>query len=139
MGTMYKTGADFTNCFRALSKFHSEGDVRAVVEYLLDQCCSAMEYKAAFAPTMDPRQLEMLMMLSQQNPDLLSMLGKQAGALERELELASRAGDMKDLDNEKKRKNDVKAWTEWLSSYNQRLKAEFSGRIPMKCESDALR
>ena len=124
LDTMHQTGADFTNSFRALSRFHSESDLEAVCDRLLEQCCSAREYKAAFAPQMDPAQLQMMLTLMQTNPSLLAMLGKRAGALEREITLLEKADELKDLTEEKKREQDRNSWTAWLKSYAERIKLE---------------
>jgi len=58
---MEKTGGDFTNCFRCLSRLPlpSSPDFEArkseVRDYLLSQSSTAEELKAALKPRMDPR------------------------------------------------------------------------------------
>jgi len=58
---MQQTGSDFTNSFRCLSRLTLPGSadhdksVTEVVEYLLTQCSTLDELKAAYAPKMDPR------------------------------------------------------------------------------------
>ena len=59
--TMEATGADFTNCFRCLSRFPLPSvpgfsDKREeVIDYLLTQCSTVEEMKKAYKPRMDPR------------------------------------------------------------------------------------
>ena len=58
---MEQTKADFTNCFRCLSAMPLPGSpgfdeaVKATLEFLLTQCCTAEEMKKAYKPQMDPR------------------------------------------------------------------------------------
>jgi hypothetical protein len=58
---MEETGADFTNCFRCLSRLPLPGmegfesKKEEVLEYLLTQTASLEELKKAFRPRMDPR------------------------------------------------------------------------------------
>ncbi|OQV22044.1 Selenoprotein O [Hypsibius exemplaris] len=124
LDTMYQTGADFTNSFRCLSRFQSEFDLDSVCDYLLEQCCSAREYKAAFRPQMDPSKLQMLLLLKQSNPDLLAMLGKEASAIDREIALAEKAGTLQGLTEEAKREKDRTLWRAWLTRYKDRLALE---------------
>ncbi|XP_055336014.1 protein adenylyltransferase SelO, mitochondrial-like [Paramacrobiotus metropolitanus] len=122
--TMYRTGADFTNCFRILSKLQSAADILALLEYLLNQCCSAAQYRKAFSPQMDPTQLQMLLLLQSSNPELLAMLGKKADALQREMEMIQKAEELKGLTPEKKKESDRKLWMEWLGKYADRVGQE---------------
>lgn len=124
---MYQTGADFTNSFRGLSKFHSEADMDSALNHLLEQCCSAREYKSAFSPKMDATQLQMLMMLRSTNPDLLAMLGKKGAAIDRELALAEKAENLDALTEEVKREKDGQLWRGWLMRYKDRVASESNG------------
>lgn len=59
--TMEKTGADFTNSFRCLSRLPTPSTtgfaekLKEVQEYLVSQCCTAEDLKRANRPRMDPR------------------------------------------------------------------------------------
>uniref|UniRef100_A0AAZ3RPR5 Selenoprotein O n=1 Tax=Oncorhynchus tshawytscha TaxID=74940 RepID=A0AAZ3RPR5_ONCTS len=81
--TMHNTGADFTNTFRCLSQIPcptegdgeaEEGVIKMAKDLLLEQCASLEELKAANKPSMDPRELAMLMQLAQSNPSLFQMI-----------------------------------------------------------------
>lgn len=62
---MEVTGADFTNCFRVLSKASMPGcsdfeeSIADVKEKLLNECCSVDELLLIFKPTMDDRCYKM--------------------------------------------------------------------------------
>uniref|UniRef100_A0AAY5K0P7 Selenoprotein O n=1 Tax=Esox lucius TaxID=8010 RepID=A0AAY5K0P7_ESOLU len=84
--TMHNTGSDFTNTFRCLSQIpcptegsgEAEGGIlKMATDLLLEQCASLEELKAANKPSMDPRELAMLLQLGQSNPSLLQMLSSQ--------------------------------------------------------------
>ena len=61
LDTMDETKADFTNCFRCLSKMTLPGSpdfektLEDTLDYLLTQCCTAEELREACKPQMDPR------------------------------------------------------------------------------------
>ncbi|KAI8495639.1 hypothetical protein Bbelb_266110, partial [Branchiostoma belcheri] len=127
--TMTETGADFTNTLRGLSKLSLPGcqDFDSSLErtrsFLLSQCCSVQELIKACKPRMDPRQLQMLMLLLSTNPSLLMQLGGQ-GKIMREFERMEKLEEIKDLTQEQKSAADVQKWTEWLEKYTARLKLE---------------
>ncbi|XP_078661704.1 protein adenylyltransferase SelO, mitochondrial-like [Branchiostoma floridae x Branchiostoma belcheri] len=127
--TMTETGADFTNTLRGLSKLSLPGcqDFDSSLErtrsFLLSQCCSVQELIKACKPRMDPRQLQMLMLLLSTNPSLLMQLGGQ-GKIMREFERMEKLEEIKDLTQEQKSAADVQKWTDWLEKYTARLKLE---------------
>lgn len=59
--TMKATGADFTNCFRCLSRLPLPGSPNydsasaEVTEYILSQCATVQELKLSCKPQMDAR------------------------------------------------------------------------------------
>ncbi|XP_033099735.1 protein adenylyltransferase SelO, mitochondrial-like, partial [Anneissia japonica] len=130
--TLQVTGADFTNCFRGLTKVPLPGTsgskdaLAAAHQYFLTQCCMAETLKKASAPRMDPRQLEMYLMLAQMNPDLLGVLGQGQRRLMQELDRVKKSKELEKLTDEEKRKTDSDAWSAWLKMYSTRLEAERS-------------
>ncbi|XP_060077321.1 protein adenylyltransferase SelO, mitochondrial-like [Ylistrum balloti] len=128
--TMKTTGADFTNTFRCLSRLPLPGNtdydsaVAEVTEYILSQCATVEELKLSCKPTMDPRQLQMFMMLMQTNPGLLNALGRGLSAFVKEIEKMEKAKHLQDLTQKSKQEEDKKLWTEWLTQYTERLKLE---------------
>ncbi|CAH1241507.1 SELENOO [Branchiostoma lanceolatum] len=130
--TMTETGADFTNTLRGLSQLSLPGcqdfdsSLEKTKSYLLSQCCSVQELIKACKPRMDPRQLQMLMLLLSTNPSLLTQLGGQ-GKIMREFERMEKLEEIKDLTQEQKSAADVQKWTEWLEKYTARLKLEEQG------------
>ncbi|XP_069119785.1 protein adenylyltransferase SelO, mitochondrial-like [Argopecten irradians] len=130
METMQKTGADFTNCFRCLSRLPLPGSsnydsaVIEVTEYILSQCATVEELKLSCKPMMDPRQLQMFMMLMQTNPEILNSLGRGLGSFVKEIEKMERAKELQELTPSSKIEGDRKLWTEWLLQYTERLKLE---------------
>ncbi|XP_038046390.1 protein adenylyltransferase SelO, mitochondrial-like [Patiria miniata] len=133
LDTMYQTQSDFTNSFRCLSRFRLPGckdaddDDDAVVEYLLTQCSTADELKKSMKPRMDGRELQMMMMLMQMNPDLLQQLGGGHMRLMKELERMEKAKELENLTREEKTQTDKAKWEAWLSSYRGRLAKETDG------------
>ncbi|CAH1772892.1 unnamed protein product [Owenia fusiformis] len=133
LATMHKTGADFTNSFRSLSKLSLPGSadfdykLELLKRRLLEQCCTLEQLKKTYAPRMDPRQLSMMVSMLQMNPDLLNMLGGSAKAVMVEIKNLEKLKEIKDLTDAEKKGNDDKEWTEWLEKYVARLKVEAEG------------
>uniref|UniRef100_A0A3Q1BFE9 Selenoprotein O n=1 Tax=Amphiprion ocellaris TaxID=80972 RepID=A0A3Q1BFE9_AMPOC len=109
--TMHNTGADFTNTFRSLSHIscptegQSEGDedlAKKATDLLLEQCASLEELKAANKPSMDPRELAMLLSMAQSNPALFQMISDRA-TIVRQLERLSRLKDLMETSQEELR------------------------------------
>ncbi|KAL5010089.1 hypothetical protein ScPMuIL_012394 [Solemya velum] len=130
LDTMQQTGADFTNSFRCLSRISLPGSANfddklsEVQSYLLSQCCSLEEHTAAYQPKLDPRELQMIVVLMQTNPALLPAIGYSYETLARELKNAEKLEEIKQLTPQTKLEKDTVLWTKWLKSYTERLKQE---------------
>ncbi|KAL8622005.1 hypothetical protein ACOMHN_035533 [Nucella lapillus] len=127
---MEETGADFTNSFRCLSRLplpglpEFESGHEEALEYLLTQCSTVEEMKKACSPRMDPRQLQMMMMMIQTNPGLLPALGRSFAALSAELERMEKLKELEGETQAAKAGRDRETWTQWLMKYTDRLKLE---------------
>ncbi|XP_067915261.1 selenoprotein O1 isoform X3 [Heterodontus francisci] len=125
------TGADFTNTFRLLSEFPFPGistffTLAEFLEKLIEQCASLEELKLAFAPSMDPRQLSMLLALSQSSPQLFDLLGNKEG-IAKELDRIEHFSELQKMTTEELLSKHKKAWTDWLQKYSSRLENEAEG------------
>ncbi|KAM4618812.1 selenoprotein O1 [Polymixia lowei] len=134
--TMHNTGADFTNSFRSLSQIpcpaEGEGEeeeeiVKHATALLLEQCASLEELKAANKPTMDPRELAMLLSMAQSNPSLFQMISDRR-TIARQLEKLHKLKDLMDTSQEELRTNQAEEWTLWITSYRKRLARELEGQ-----------
>uniref|UniRef100_A0A672H0F4 Selenoprotein O n=1 Tax=Salarias fasciatus TaxID=181472 RepID=A0A672H0F4_SALFA len=134
--TMHNTGADFTNTFRSLSQIScptegqsdGEGDaVKKATDLLLEQCASIEELKAANKPTMDPRELAMLLSLAQSNPSLFQMISDRA-TIARQLDKLSRLKDLMETSQEELKAKQAEDWTAWITRYRKRLGRELEGQ-----------
>eukprot|EP01111_Echinosteliopsis_oligospora_P015097 TRINITY_DN5854_c0_g2_i2.p1 TRINITY_DN5854_c0_g2~~TRINITY_DN5854_c0_g2_i2.p1 ORF type:complete len:721 (+),score=199.81 TRINITY_DN5854_c0_g2_i2:102-2165(+) len=137
LDTMAITATDFTNSFRILSRIavHKEtpengtlaSDDVSVLDYLLTQAESAAAIAQRNAPKIPKEKLTMLMMLAQQNPAILNMLGIQGPeALEDELSKHEEFEKNGQITEEQKQVNDREQWTTWLLSYRLRLQRGIS-------------
>lgn len=131
--TMHNTGADFTNTFRSLSQisFPSEGEneedvLKQATQLLLEQCASLDELKAANKPTMDPRELAMLLSLAQSNPALFQMISDRM-TIARQLDKLSRLKDLMESSEEELKVKQGGDWTAWITRYRKRLGRELDG------------
>lgn len=130
---MEVTGADFTNCFRVLSKASMPGcsdfeeSIADVKEKLLNECCSVDELLLIFKPTMDDSHIKAFVSLLSQHPEIMEQLGKSAMAINQELERRKKFEEIKKLSPEEKRKKDEETWDAWLDEYKQRLYLETEG------------
>ncbi|XP_058501163.1 selenoprotein O1 isoform X2 [Solea solea] len=134
--TMHNTGADFTNTFRSLSHIscpsggESEGEmdlVKKATELLLEQCASLEELKAANKPTMDPRELAMLLSMAQSNPALFQMISDRR-TLSKQLDKLSRLKDLMETSQEELKNKQSEEWTQWITCYRKRLARELEGQ-----------
>ena len=130
--TMKQTGADFTNTFRVLGELPypsaASGSAypaakETVLRDLLSQCCTLDELKKNLRPTMDPRQLQMLLMMAQSQPMFLAMMGME-GKLKAELDRREKLQEMQHLTSESKTEKDRELWTTWLDKYEAVLKQQ---------------
>ncbi|MBN3322876.1 SELO protein, partial [Atractosteus spatula] len=146
--TMHNTGADFTNTFRSLSQVPSPGvpdsegaggPVSRSVELLLAQCASLEELRAAHRPTMDPRELAMILTLAQSNPSLFQILSERRSVL-RELKRLEKLKELLETSEEQLRERQREEWTSWVQKYRERLALEFTGESDMEAgEAERVR
>lgn len=134
--TMHNTGADFTNTFRSLSLIscpteeNSEGEedsVKKATDLLIEQCASLEELKAANKPTMDPRELAVLLSIAQSNPTLFQMISDRA-TIARQLERLSKLKDLMETTQEELKTKQAEDWTSWITQYRKRLARELEGQ-----------
>lgn len=129
--TMHKTGADFTNCFRCLSRIsvHSSScgadSDENILDYFVSQCQTVEDMKKASKPFLGAREFQMLMMLLQNSPGLLEHLGGGSAMIQKELERREKVEKMNEIKPEEKRAQDRKLWQDWLNKYRLRLQADF--------------
>uniref|UniRef100_W5LL81 Selenoprotein O n=2 Tax=Astyanax mexicanus TaxID=7994 RepID=W5LL81_ASTMX len=135
MQTMHNTGADFTNTFRSLSQIScpSEGEavdqpeaIKQATELLLQQCASLEELKVASRPTMDPRELAMLLSMAQSNPALFNILSDRT-TVAQQLQKLSRLKELLETTEEELKAKQTEDWTCWIQKYRQRLARECEG------------
>lgn len=134
--TMHNTGADFTNTFRSLSLIscpteeNSEGEedsVKKATDLLIEQCASQEELKAVNKPTMDPRELAVLLSMAQSNPTLFQMISDSA-TIARQLERLSKLKDLMETTQEELKTKQAEDWTSWITQYRKRLARELEGQ-----------
>uniref|UniRef100_A0A8C5H328 Selenoprotein O n=1 Tax=Gouania willdenowi TaxID=441366 RepID=A0A8C5H328_GOUWI len=140
--TMHNTGADFTNTFRNLSQISCPTDgqsedeeVKKATDLLLQQCASLEELKAANKPSMDPRELAMLLSLAQSNPSLFQMISDRA-TVARQLDKLSRLKDLMESSEEELRTKHAEDWTSWVTRYRKRLAHELQGQSDVQAVQD---
>uniref|UniRef100_A0A8D0G6N1 Selenoprotein O n=1 Tax=Sphenodon punctatus TaxID=8508 RepID=A0A8D0G6N1_SPHPU len=124
--TMRLTGGDFTNTFRFLSLFLVDPDPLKLEDFLekfAKQCASLEELKVAFRPQMDPRQLSMMLMLAQSNPQLLALIGTKAN-INKELDRIEQFSKLQQLTAADLLSRNKGHWKEWLQKYRARLEKE---------------
>ncbi|KAM7022257.1 protein adenylyltransferase SelO, mitochondrial [Passerculus sandwichensis] len=124
--TMHLTAGDFTNIFFLLSSFSVDIDpskFEDFLEELTSQCASVEELKVVFKPQMDPRQLSMMLMLAQSNPQLLALIGTKAN-INKELERIEQFSKLQQLTADDLLSRNKRHWKEWLEKYRVRLQKE---------------
>jgi len=129
--TMKQTGADFTNTFGVLSGVpyssateNYDTERRKALEGLSAQCCSVEDLQRSLRSTMDPRQLQMLIMMAQSQPMFLAMMGME-GKLRSELEKREKLQQIQHLTTEAKAKRDKELWEVWFQSYEKALQKQY--------------
>ncbi|XP_068169960.1 selenoprotein O1 isoform X2 [Antennarius striatus] len=134
--TMHNTGADFTNTFRTLSQIscpaegesgEEEDHVKKVTDLFLEQCASLDELKAANQPSMDPRELAMLLSMAQSNPGLFQMISDRA-TIARQLDRLSKLKDLMETSQEALKTKHAEEWSHWITRYRKRLARELEGQ-----------
>uniref|UniRef100_A0A8D2PFS2 Selenoprotein O n=1 Tax=Zosterops lateralis melanops TaxID=1220523 RepID=A0A8D2PFS2_ZOSLA len=124
--TMHLTAGDFTNIFYLLSSFSADIDpskYEDFLEELTSQCASVEELKVVFKPQMDPRQLSMMLMLAQSNPQLFALIGTKAN-INKELERIEQFSKLQQLTADDLLSRNKRHWKEWLEKYKVRLQKE---------------
>ncbi|KAM7414206.1 hypothetical protein PAMA_019159 [Pampus argenteus] len=133
--TMHNTGADFTNSFRSLTQIscptegESEGEevcVQQATNLMLEQCASLVELKAANKPSIDPRELAVLISMAQSNPSLFQMISDRTIA--RQLDRFSTLKDLMETSEEELKTKHAEEWTRWIMCYRKRLARELEGQ-----------
>nr|XP_033470410.1 selenoprotein O2 isoform X2 [Epinephelus lanceolatus] len=130
---MHNTGADFTNTFRLLSHvpWPEEGEneratVGPLVDLILEQCASIEELKVANKPTMEDRELAMILSMAQTNPVMFGMVAD-SPAVSQQLERMGRLKELLETDQDELKKKQRDDWICWVSRYRRRLARECDG------------
>lgn len=124
LDTMNVTGSDFTNAFRVLHKFSGcSSDIDDFLGTITEQCATIEELKVVYKPKMDPRQLSVLLMLAQSNPQLFAIIGSKAN-INKELENIERCQKLQETNNDELQNTNRERWKEWLHKYSARLEKE---------------
>ncbi|CAG5926908.1 unnamed protein product [Menidia menidia] len=130
---MQNTGADFTNTFHLLSQvpWPEEGDderttVEPVVDLILEQCASIEELKVANKPTMEDRELAMILSMAQTNPVMFGMVADRPDVAQ-QLELMGRLKELLETDHNELKEKQRDDWIHWVKKYRRRLTREFDG------------
>ncbi|EOD40392.1 hypothetical protein EMIHUDRAFT_454271 [Emiliania huxleyi CCMP1516] len=134
LGVMQRTGADFTNTFRALSRigweaseaasYRAPQDFDAVLEYCLAQCASTEAMLKRARPIFHPKALARLAAIAQTEPERLAQFGLDASVVARETQRAARREALARVTPRDKRLSDAEAWRAWLHARVQRLLAK---------------
>ncbi|XP_015224755.1 PREDICTED: selenoprotein O-like, partial [Cyprinodon variegatus] len=127
---MHNTGADLTNTFRLLSRvpWPEEGDdgkitVQPMVDLIVEQCASIEELKVANQPTMDDRELAMILSMAQTNPVMFGMVADRPDVAQ-QLELMGRLKELLETDQDELREKQRDDWSRWICRYRRRLARE---------------
>ncbi|XP_018539807.1 selenoprotein O2 [Lates calcarifer] len=130
---MHNTGADFTNIFRLLScvPWPEEGDneratVGPVVDLILQQCASIQELKVANMPTMEDRELAMILSMAQTNPVMFNIVADRSGVAQ-QLERMGRLKELLETNEDELKEKQRDDWIHWVSRYRRRLTRECDG------------
>ncbi|KAM4569409.1 selenoprotein O2 isoform 2-T2 [Odontesthes bonariensis] len=129
---MQNTGADFTNTFHLLNHISlpEEGDneratVGPVVDLILEQCASIEELKVANKPTMEDRELAMILSMAQTNPVMFGIVADRPDVAQ-QLELMGRLKELLETDEDELKKKQRDDWIHWVKKY-RRLGRECDG------------
>eukprot|EP00198_Chlamydomonas_reinhardtii_P010390 XP_001699727.1 predicted protein [Chlamydomonas reinhardtii] len=120
LSVMEATGADFTNTFRCLSRFPTPApgiDPASTAAVEAGGCCDAGTLVAAAAPRVPPQNLQMLVMLSQKNPELLHQMGVSQQMLTTEMARLRHSQELAKVTDADKRAADAAKWRSWLAQY----------------------
>ncbi|KAM6895251.1 selenoprotein O2 [Xenentodon cancila] len=127
---MHNTGADFTNTFHLLNRvpWPEEGDteratVGPVVDLILEQCASVEELKVANQPTMEERELAMILSMAETNPVMFGIVADQPEVAQ-QLELIGRLKELLETDQDALKEKQRDDWIRWVCRYRRRLARE---------------
>ncbi|KAL2102289.1 hypothetical protein ACEWY4_001457 [Coilia grayii] len=131
---MYYTGADFTNTFRLLSQvpwpvggeeeeLREKAALEQVVGRLLDQGASLEELKVAHYPTMESRELDMLLSMSETNPGMFSIMASKP-EVAKQLGKLGRLKQLMEVSHEELTAKQREDWLRWIQRYRRRLARE---------------
>ncbi|KAL6473561.1 hypothetical protein MHYP_G00171220 [Metynnis hypsauchen] len=130
---MHNTGSDFTNTFRLLSSVccplvgeSGQGDVGTVVDLILEQCASLEELKVANHPTMEPRELEMILSMAETSPGLFNMTANRP-EVAKQLEKLGRLKELLETNQDDLKVKQRDDWLIWINRYRKRLTRECDG------------
>uniref|UniRef100_A0A3Q1H787 Selenoprotein O n=1 Tax=Anabas testudineus TaxID=64144 RepID=A0A3Q1H787_ANATE len=130
---MHITGADFTNTFHLLSRVpwpeddsSDKATVGPVVDLILDQCASTEELKVTNKPTMEEKELAMILSMAQTDPVMFSMASDRTGVAQ-QLERIGHLKDLFETDQEELKKKQRDEWIRWIRQYRKRLAKECDG------------
>lgn len=130
LATLFETGADFTNSFRSLSRLQLSGrdkiesDIKEFLKIISKQFCPVEEMKNRIMPKFKPETLEKLLQAMQENPIILSYYGLSEEFIRTEVANMEKFQKVQDWTEDDKQQVDLKAWTEWLNTYMDRLYKE---------------
>ncbi|KAJ8036388.1 Selenoprotein O [Holothuria leucospilota] len=133
LATLQEVHGDFTNSFRCLSvmslpgcpDFDTSSD--SLLQELVAQSSSAEELRKFYKPTMHPRELQMILMLLQSNPQIAEMLFGGSLSYQKQMEKMEKSKEIRDLTDEQKKQADREKWQSWLEMYKTRLERECEG------------
>ncbi|GFH09160.1 uncharacterized protein HaLaN_04256, partial [Haematococcus lacustris] len=132
---MADCGADWTNSWRVLARVPlpaqdsaaaagASSEAEEVLTYLVAQCTDPGSLAASRGPRIPPQQLQMLLRLAAQQPDMLRSLGLTPQQVADEVEALKASQVLLKMSPQDKLAKDRAAWSEWLARYSTRLQAE---------------
>ena len=143
LDTLERSGADFTNCFRALSRVDVPASAAEcvrppqafdpVLDYLLSQCASAENLLKRLRPVFHPSALARLQQLDAKQ---LGSFGLSQAVIQRETRRAARREALTSVPPATKRLGDAESWREWLRRYRLRLLLERQATMAEVAELD---
>ncbi|XP_067931753.1 protein adenylyltransferase SelO, mitochondrial-like [Watersipora subatra] len=128
--TMFETGCDFTNGFRAITNLLPPGlpcfkqSKEEFLSSILRQCASLEEMLAKYKPRINPMQLDFFQQLIEQQPEIAGALQSQLTIVQVEMKRQKKLESFKKMSADGKAAADRKCWSDWLDKYIQRLQQE---------------
>ena len=125
--TMDKTGADFTNTFRRLSRVQcnvSNEKEDGVLDYMLTQCATIDALKQSVHSKLNLQQLQTLSMLIQTQPEVLNELGGDAAIVINEMNKLKKQQELESMTDQQLQHDNRELWSIWLAKYRDRLQVD---------------